>query len=67
MSNIAKNIVRLLEEHCMTQKEIADAIGVTEATISRYVNGYRVPKLEHAVAMSKVLNCSVEEICKENE
>lgn len=43
----------------MTQRELAEKIGVTEATLSRYVSGQRVPKATTIAKMAKVLNCDV--------
>jgi transcriptional regulator with XRE-family HTH domain len=34
-------------------------IGVTEAALSRYVSGKRVPKATTIAKMAKVLNCDV--------
>ena len=37
-------ISELLEKHGMTQRELAEAVGVTEVSMSRYIKGDRVPK-----------------------
>lgn len=41
-----ERITELLKKRCMTQKELAAIIGVTEASMSRYVKNDRVPKGE---------------------
>ena len=46
----------------MTQRELADAIGTTEVSISRYVTGERIPKVTTCIQMAKVFGCSVEEL-----
>lgn len=38
----------LLEEKGMTQKELARRTGLTEASVSRYINGERTPKILQA-------------------
>lgn len=43
----------------MTQRELAEKIGVTEAALSRYVSWKRVPKATTIAKMAKVLNCDV--------
>lgn len=42
--NIGKIISGLLENKNMTQRELANRVGVTEVTIGRYINGTREPK-----------------------
>ena len=42
--NIGKFIAELRKENNMTQKELAERIGVTESVISRYISGDREPK-----------------------
>ncbi len=37
-------ISKLLKKTGMTQKRLAEAVSVTEAAMSRYINGDRVPK-----------------------
>ena len=37
-------ISELLDKNGMTQRELADAVGVTEVSMSRYIKGDRVPK-----------------------
>lgn len=44
--DLGKRIQKLLRERGMNQKELAERIGTTEATMSRYVNGERDPKSE---------------------
>lgn len=39
----------LLKDAWMTQKELADAIGVNESTISRYINAERMPSVKAIV------------------
>lgn len=47
MENVlGKRIKNLLEEKNLTQKELAEIIDTTEATISRNINGVHAPKAE---------------------
>ncbi len=41
---LGNRIALALQEKLMTQKELADKVGVTEAVISRYISGTREPK-----------------------
>lgn len=41
-----KRLIQLLKDKNISQKKLANGIGVTEATISRYVSGERFPRYE---------------------
>lgn len=45
-----------------TQKEVADAVGVTTMAISQYEQGERIPQDEIKVRLAKYYNKSIEEI-----
>ena len=51
----ARNFKKLLDERGFTQREMADRINTTQATLSRYVSGDRMPAVETAVDICKVL------------
>lgn len=55
----SKRIKAVLEERNMSQKELAEKTGLTEASVSRYVNGTRAPKAPVIVEMAKALNVDV--------
>ena len=40
----AKRLLALLEQNGMSQKELAERVGITEASMSRYMNSDRIPK-----------------------
>lgn len=44
----------------MTQKQLADAAGITEAAVSHYLKGDRTPRAAVVSKMAEVLNCSIE-------
>lgn len=51
-----------LKQRGMTQRELADKIGITEASMSRYANGNRIPKITTIVNMAYALGVSIEEL-----
>lgn len=57
---IGKKILSLLELRGMKQKELAAKIGVSEVTISRYINEDRVPQPEILVRMAEVLDTTTD-------
>lgn len=62
MSNFKNNIGEFLEKKGITQRELADLIGTTEVSVSRYVNSDRIPKATTCIQIAKVLDCKVEEL-----
>jgi Lar family restriction alleviation protein len=61
----AKNVKRLLDEKCMSQRELADAAGVTEVAMSRYLNDGRMPKGPILYNIAKVLGVSIDDLFEE--
>lgn len=62
---IGTNIYRRLGTLGMTQRALAEKIGVTEVTVSRYISGGRIPKGPLLVKMADVLKTTPEELCGE--
>lgn len=55
------NLRDILKEYGYTQRDLADAIGVTESTISRYINKQRMPTVPILINMSMELGINLEE------
>lgn len=53
-------IANLLDERNITQRELSEAVGVSEVTISRYVNGTRQPKSDILFRIAKALNVTTD-------
>ena len=53
-------LAEILEERDLKQKQLAEQIGVTEVTISRYINANREPRPGILVSIAKALNVSVD-------
>lgn len=66
---IGNNIGNYIARNRMTQKEFAEKLRITEASMSRYISGDRIPKATLLYRMSKVLGCTMEDLCygMENE
>ena len=58
--NFIKNLSALLEEEDITQRELAEKIGVTEVTISRYLSGERSPRIEIVSKIANFFNVTVD-------
>ena len=57
-----KSIKEILEAKGMSQRELAEKAGITEVTMSRYINGNRVPKAPVAMCIARALGVDIEEI-----
>ena len=55
-------IKELLEEKGMKQKDLAEAIGVTEAMMTYIIKGLRDTEVTKAARMAKVLGVTVDEL-----
>ena len=55
-SIFAERLSELLKSKGVTQKQLAERIGVTEASISRYLNSNRIPKSEIIANMATALH-----------
>lgn len=58
LSGIPERLKRILKIRNYSQKELAESIGITEVTISRYLKGNRIPSAENILAMAFVLDVS---------
>ena len=58
----ANNLRDILKDRKMSQKELANEIWVSEATISRYINKQRMPSIKHILEISYALNIDVNEL-----
>lgn len=45
-----------------SQEELAEAIGVTQATISRYMRGLQMPDIDNVIAIARELNYSIDRL-----
>ena len=58
--NFSYRLLSLMEEYNLTQKKLAEQVGTTNVTISRYINGDREPRLEIATRLANVFNVSID-------
>lgn len=55
-----KVIKDLRIENNLTQKELADKLGVTNKSVWAYENGYAVPPIETLIKLADTFNCTVD-------
>lgn len=51
----------------MTQKALADQLGVTVPTVSKWERGQRTPELERVIRMTLIFGVPIEEIVQRTE
>lgn len=58
----ARNLNRKIRNVAMTQDRLAETIGVTQVTISKYTNGLATPNSRNLIKIAKALKCSIHEL-----
>lgn len=58
---IQKNLRKFIRERGVTQAYIARATGLTEASISRYVNGEHTPSSMSLLKLARALHVSMDD------
>lgn len=58
----ARNLRDILSDYRMTQAELAEMSGLSEATISSYMNGRKMPGVKAINNMAYVLGVSADEL-----
>lgn len=60
--NFSSFIAQLRKEQNLTQKELADRIGVSDKAVSRWENGKNYPDIEIMQSLGEIFNVSVSEL-----
>ncbi|MFD1440596.1 helix-turn-helix domain-containing protein [Lacticaseibacillus hegangensis] len=61
-TKLGENILTYANALNLSQKELATMIGVTDTTMSRYINGTREPKIEVLSNLATALRTTVDEL-----
>ena len=64
--NFGKNLQILRKMTNMTQEELAEKMSVSRQTISKWELGSILPEVEKLVDLSKMFNCSIDQLLKDN-
>lgn len=56
------NLVSLLEDARMSQRELAEETGLSEATISYYINKRKLPGLKAIINIAYAFGISIDEL-----
>ncbi len=61
-NKIGKRILELLQSNGMTQKDLSDVTGITEVSLSRYINGSRTPKAPALANIATALHTTANDL-----
>lgn len=64
IETFSKNLARMIDEDNILQEDLAKEIGVSQQSISRYVNGDCMPSIFTLIKLSEVLFCSLDDFFK---
>lgn len=71
MNDFGEKVTMLLNKNNMTQRELADRVGITEVSLSRYISGNRIPKGTVVTNIANALHTTTDYLlgskAKENE
>lgn len=56
------NLITIMRDYKYTQRDLADALGVSESTISRYIKKQVAPSIFTIINMSYTLGCTIDEL-----
>ena len=65
--HFADNLQTLMTEYGYSQRDLADEIGISESTISRYLRAQQIPKGTILLNIAYALDCSVDDLVDFNE
>ena len=58
----SNNLIELIRDRGYTQADLAEDTGLSEATISAYINKRRIPKVTTLLNLALVLDCELEDL-----
>ena len=67
MDIFLKNLVELRKINHLTQRQVAEILGITQPSYIRYENGKAEPNLENLVKLADVFDVSIDYLCGRKE
>ncbi len=62
LKKFGKTLSGMLKDARMTQRELADATGLSESAISNYVNGKQIPTVRAIINICYELACNTDDL-----
>ena len=63
-TNFMYQLRRIMKVNHITQKELSEQSGLSEDSITRYINGTRIPNTYIASILAGSLNCTIDDLIK---
>lgn len=60
----SKNLTEMMNEDNISQDDLAKEVGVSQPTISKYINGQCMPSIFTLIKLSEVFFCSLDDFFK---
>lgn len=67
MMNLSNKIYEMRKAQGLSQEQLAEKLGVSRQSVSKWESGESMPELEHLVEISKLFNISTDYLLKESE
>ena len=62
LNTFGDNLKDILDGSLMTQRDLAEAAGLSEATISSYLHKQKMPGMRAIINLAYALDCSVDDL-----
>lgn len=62
----ADKLIQLRKQHGMSQEQLADRLGITRQSVSKWESGGTVPELSKLITLSEMFDVSIDYLVKEN-
>ena len=62
ISIFGDNLIDIMDEKGYTQEQLANATGLTQSTISKYINKKQMPSIKAVVNLAYALDCTTDEL-----
>ena len=66
-NKLGENVHNLCKQRGISQRSLAEQIGITEVALSRYINGSRTPKVSTLSKIAEALNTTVSDLLGEEK
>ncbi len=64
---LAERIYTLRKQHALSQEQLAEALGVSRQTVSKWENGTATPELEKLRALARCFGVTLDELVEDGE
>lgn len=64
--NFADKLIQLRRQHGLSQEQLADRLGVTRQSVSKWESGSSVPELNKIIMISELYDISIDYLVKDS-